>query len=92
MNKLALGTAQFGSKYGITNNRGQVEFKEAEQILKLAKNSNIDLIDTAIGYGNSEKVLGKIGSYSLEVYMVHWVILFVVYTYLYPKFIRNSSF
>lgn len=38
------------------------------------------------------KVLGQIGSYSLEVYMVHWVILFVVYTYLYPKFIRNSSF
>ena len=61
MNKLALGTAQFGSKYGIANNRGQVKFTEVEQILKLAKNSNIDLIDTAIGYGNSEKVLGKIG-------------------------------
>jgi len=61
MNKLALGTAQFGSKYGVANQSGQIKFSDAEKILKLAKNSNIDLIDTAIGYGNSQKIIGEIG-------------------------------
>lgn len=37
------------------------------------------------------KVLRKIGSYSLEIYMVHWVILYVIYTHIYPKFIRNLT-
>ena len=61
MNKLALGTAQFGLKYGIANQKGQVKFSEAKKILKFAKDLNIDLIDTAIAYGDSEKVIGKIG-------------------------------
>lgn len=61
MSKLALGTAQFGLKYGVANQKGQIKFSEVDKILKLAKNSNIDLIDTAIIYGNSEKVIGKTG-------------------------------
>ena len=61
MSKLALGTAQFGLTYGIANQKGQIKFSEANKILELAKNSNIDLIDTAIAYGDSEKVIGNIG-------------------------------
>ena len=61
MNKLALGTAQFGKKYGITNQIGKVEIKQAREIINLAKNKNIDLVDTAISYGDSEKMIGEIG-------------------------------
>lgn len=59
MNKLALGTAQFGFKYGIANLEGKVKISEVNKILELAKYSNIDLIDTAISYGDSEKVIGN---------------------------------
>ena len=61
MNKLTLGTAQFGLKYGIANLNGQIKYSDAKKILQLAKNANIDLIDTAIMYGDSEKVIGDIG-------------------------------
>ncbi len=61
MSKLALGTVQFGLDYGISNVSGQVSFEEVEKILKLAKESSIDTLDTATGYGNSEKVLGSAG-------------------------------
>ena len=61
MNKLSLGTAQFGSIYGVANQTGRIKFEEAKKILHLAKKENIDLIDTAISYGDSEKTIGKIG-------------------------------
>lgn len=60
-NVLALGTVQFGVEYGIANKTGKIDRPEAIRILRLAKSSNIDLIDTAIAYGESEKVLGEIG-------------------------------
>ena len=61
MNKLALGTAQFGLKYGIANQVGQIKLTEVEKIVRFAKNSSIDLIDTAVVYGESEKIMGSIG-------------------------------
>ena len=61
MNKLALGTVQFGLDYGIFNIGGQLALEEARKVLKLAKEYDIDTLDTASGYGNSEKVLGMIG-------------------------------
>ncbi len=61
MNKLALGTVQFGLNYGVSNFSGQTNLSEASKIIKLAKEENIDLIDTAISYGVSEKTIGKIG-------------------------------
>lgn len=57
--KLALGTAQFGLDYGIANKNGQVEFNEVKNILDYAKGKNILTLDTALGYGNSEEVLGR---------------------------------
>ena len=62
MNKLALGTAQFGLKYGIANQVGQIKLTEVEKIVRFAKNSSIDLIDTAVVYGESEKIIGSIGA------------------------------
>ena len=59
--KLALGTVQFGLPYGIANQGGQVPESVAAAILDRARESGIDTIDTAIGYGDSEAVLGKIG-------------------------------
>jgi aryl-alcohol dehydrogenase-like predicted oxidoreductase len=57
--KLAIGTANFGLKYGINNTKGKVSDKELLNILKLAEDSGIKTIDTAQGYGNAEQRLGK---------------------------------
>ena len=59
--KLALGTAQFGLDYGVTNQDGQVTIEEVESILNFAKINGIDTLDTASRYGNSEQVLGDAG-------------------------------
>lgn len=61
INKIALGTVQFGVDYGINNTDGQIHLGEARKILKLARESGINILDTAYEYGNSEEVLGKIG-------------------------------
>lgn len=58
--KLALGTVQFGMPYGVANETGQVSRNEANEIVSLAKKENIDVLDTAITYGASEEVLGKV--------------------------------
>ncbi|MFA7252981.1 MAG: aldo/keto reductase [Patescibacteria group bacterium] len=57
--KLALGTVQFGLDYGISNSSGKVEESEVLEILKLAKDSGVDVLDTAYAYGESEQVIGK---------------------------------
>lgn len=57
--KLALGTAQFGLNYGIKNTRGKIPEKEVVRILDESRESNIDTIDTAYVYGNSEELIGK---------------------------------
>jgi uncharacterized protein len=59
INKIALGTAQFGLNYGINNTAGQIAPEQAQTILDYAYNNNIDTIDTASAYGNSETVLGN---------------------------------
>jgi len=59
--KLTLGTAQFGLDYGVANAIGQVNKEEILQILTFAKQAGINTLDTAIGYGDSEKRLGQAG-------------------------------
>jgi aryl-alcohol dehydrogenase-like predicted oxidoreductase len=61
MNRLALGTVQFGLPYGIANRTGKVPDSEIGTILKLALAGKIDTLDTAISYGSSEESLGKAG-------------------------------
>ena len=59
--KIALGTVQFGMKYGVSNISGQVNNSEVKKILDRATDSNIVTIDTAAVYGDSEEIIGKIG-------------------------------
>jgi len=61
MNRIALGTVQFGLPYGIANQAGQVLRSEANAMLRLALVSGIDTLDTAIAYGDSETCLGQVG-------------------------------
>ena len=56
--RIALGTAQFGLPYGITNTHGQVGGEEVRKILRLAADNGVHVLDTAAAYGNSECVLG----------------------------------
>ena len=67
MSKIALGTAQFGLPYGISNVNGQVERAEINQIFKQARTAGITMVDTAIAYGNSEENIGATDSEGFEV-------------------------
>jgi aryl-alcohol dehydrogenase-like predicted oxidoreductase len=67
LNPLALGTAQFGLSYGIANQAGQVTRLEAKGMLQLALANGIDMLDTAIVYGNSETCLGEMGTQGFKV-------------------------
>ena len=59
--KIALGTAQFGLNYGISNTVGQVKTDEIKRILSLALEAGITVVDTASAYGSSEKNIGQSG-------------------------------
>ena len=59
--KLALGTVQFGLKYGLANTSGQVPSHEAASIVRRARMWGMDTLDTAIDYGESESLLGQLG-------------------------------
>lgn len=56
--KIALGTVQFGMQYGVANTQGRVSEKSTHDILRTAKELNINTLDTALAYGTSEKILG----------------------------------
>ncbi len=58
--KLAIGTAQFGSKYGITNQHGIVDLKKAKAILNLASYNKIFTLDTAYDYKGAHLILGSL--------------------------------
>lgn len=59
INKIGLGTVQFGIPYGISNKFGQTSELEVSSILKKAREVGIDILDTANAYGACEKVLGQ---------------------------------
>jgi len=60
MTQLIIGTAQFGMNYGIANLSGQPSEKTIREIIEYATANEILYYDTAISYGSSEEVLGKI--------------------------------
>jgi len=60
MNKLILGTVQFGLSYGINNSTGKVSKAVASKILAEAKANGISILDTSYAYGDSEAVLGEL--------------------------------
>lgn len=67
MNRLALGTVQFGQIYGIANQFGQVSRASAREMLHLASGRGVDMLDTAIAYGDSEACLGEAGVNAFKV-------------------------
>lgn len=67
MNRLALGTAQFGLAYGISNLAGQVPRAEARAMLEVARAAGMDTLDTAAAYGDSEACLGEAGTRDFKV-------------------------
>lgn len=56
--KLAIGSAQFGLNYGITNTAGQLSLGAVDQILELANLQGAGFIDTAAAYGHAEQIIG----------------------------------
>ena len=60
MTQFIIGTAQFGMNYGIANSTGQPSHKKVREIIECATENEIFYYDTAISYGSSEEVLGKI--------------------------------
>jgi aryl-alcohol dehydrogenase-like predicted oxidoreductase len=59
--KIALGTVQFGTEYGVANQTGKVPVDVVAQILGHARSSGVSTLDTAVAYGESQRVLGQNG-------------------------------
>ena len=56
--KLILGTANFGTQYGIANDTKKISLNEINKILTLSKNK-VKYLDTASNYKNAEKIIGS---------------------------------
>tara|TARA_B100000767_G_scaffold274240_1_gene306626 strand:+ start:1753 stop:2601 length:849 start_codon:yes stop_codon:yes gene_type:complete len=56
--KLTIGTAQFGLRYGA--NKEKIKKSEIKKITSVLKINSIEHFDTAMSYGESEKVIGDI--------------------------------
>ncbi len=65
--KLVLGTAQFGLPYGIADPQPQISLAESKAIIDYAAGQGMTVLDTAMGYGESEARLGNIGVSSWKV-------------------------
>lgn len=57
--KIIIGTAQFGSNYGVTNKIGELSFSEIKKIIYEASKQNINFFDTSPTYGDAENKLGR---------------------------------
>jgi len=58
LDKIILGTVQFGLDYGINNKAGRPSDIELEKILLQAYDNNIFFLDTAEAYGDAQKRIG----------------------------------
>ena len=59
MSKIILGTVQFGLDYGINNKVGKPDYNEVKSIFDYANKNNINFLDTAEAYGNSQEIIGE---------------------------------
>jgi len=64
--RLVLGTAQARPGYGVTTQSIQQE-NEFFSILNVAKQLDIQWIDTAQNYGSAESWIGKIGEFQFQI-------------------------
>ena len=67
LKKIIVGTAQFGSNYGISNQRGKIKAKKVGEIFTFLKKSKIKFFDTATNYGNAEQLLGKMSQDKFQI-------------------------
>ena len=58
--KIALGSVQFGSNYGVSNKIGKTHKDTVGKIIQYAYKQGIDMLDTAPSYGDSESVVGEL--------------------------------
>ncbi len=58
LEKIILGTVQFGLDYGINNKTGKPSDEEVEKILLSAYKNKIFFLDTAEAYGDAQKRIG----------------------------------
>ena len=58
-NKICLGSANFDMIYGIGNKK-KLPFSDVKKIIHYSSTIGVNTIDTAISYGVSEKILGKL--------------------------------
>ena len=69
INKIILGGAQLGMKYGITN-RKKLTKNTTSKLIKFLTNNGLKFVDTAYSYGDSEAIIGNFNikdNYKLEV-------------------------
>jgi|AntRauTorckE5430_2_1112549.scaffolds.fasta_scaffold00133_17 spore coat polysaccharide biosynthesis protein SpsF len=57
--RMVLGAAQFGLQYGVANTTGRPEQFLVNSIIHTAISNGVQYIDTAMAYGDSERVVGK---------------------------------
>ena len=74
-NKVAIGTAQFGQPYGISNLHGTTNYAEMKNILLTAYKNNINTIDIADSYGKSKN---KLKQYFIEYPDQKWEICYKI--------------
>jgi hypothetical protein len=62
-----LGTAQFGSSYGITNFGKVFRVEEVNDLLDLAMQSDVVWLDSSINYGNSESIINNFTKFRFNI-------------------------
>lgn len=59
--RVALGSAQWGLRYGVANRAGMPSMAEIDAMGGIASAAGIDTIDTARAYGGAERAIGQLG-------------------------------
>jgi aryl-alcohol dehydrogenase-like predicted oxidoreductase len=66
LTNLILGTANFGSQYGIANRNELISSDDLRQIITWAQHNGINQFDSAMAYGDSDSILKMYLDHSLE--------------------------
>ena len=59
ISQFSLGTVQLGLDYGINNVQGKPDREQSFAILDTAHRLGVNCLDTSVGYGDSEQVIGE---------------------------------
>jgi aryl-alcohol dehydrogenase-like predicted oxidoreductase len=59
INRIILGTAQFGLNYGISNSSGKLDKKDVFKLFDKAFEYGVSILDTAEVYGNAHALIGE---------------------------------